>query len=355
MALLMVTGTALAAPPKDPGERHGPPPAKVAVGPVAREAVTDRVTRVGAVEAFQSSTVASLTEGRVHKLIHRTGDRVPKGEPLVILETAQRRMERDRVAARVAAIRVRLAQAEADLALGEKLLREHAISADQVQTRQRTRNRTREELAEEAAELKRLEHLITQATIRAPFGGTVAQELTQAGEWVPEGGGVARLVDLAIVRIRVWVPEREVVRLSVGAQVTAVTPAGTVTGTIHAVIPDGDPKGHTFPVEIRVKNDDGHLFQGMVARVTLPLGTPHEALTVPADALVTRASGTHLWKLVDGHAVRVIVTPGGAAGDAGTRVAITPRGDLKPGDLVVTRGNERVRDGQSVQIMPPAP
>lgn len=344
--VLALLGTALLSPRL--AWTQGPPPAKVAVDAVTRETVREGVTLIGNVEAFQTSTVASLTEGRTVRLYTRTGDRVRRGDPLAALDTTQREIELDQARARAEAARVALAQAEADLDLARALLPQQAVSSDLVATRERSVAKARQDLAQEEADVRRLEFLVEQATIRAPFTGVVAEELIQAGEWVPEGGGVMRLVDLSTARVTVWVPEHIVGGLIPGDAVTVSTEAGDFRGKLHAVIPEGDPKSRTFPVEIRVDNRKGLLFAGMLARATFGIGEPEKALTVPKDAIVTRGDSSHLWKVVDGAAVRVPVTPGRTAENG--RVEVVPQGELGAGDTVVTRGNERVRDGQAVVV-----
>lgn len=326
---------------------QGPPPARVAVEPVTREAVREGVTLIGTVEAFQASTVASLTEGRVLKLSVRTGDRVKKGAALATLDATQNEIQLTQAIAQATASRVQLSQDEADLELANKLLPSQAVSTDLVAQRERIVLQSRQELARHEAEVSRLDFLIAQATIRAPFSGTVSKELAQAGEWLPEGGGIMRLVDLSIARVTVWVPENTVGRLKVGDAVSIDTQAGPFKGKVHAVIPDGDPKSRTFPVEVWVSNKKGRLFAGMQARMTFGVGDTTDSLTVPRDAVVTRGRTSHVWKVVDGAAVRVPVVMGYGSGE---RVAVTPGGELAAGDMVITRGNERVRDGQAVTV-----
>jgi RND family efflux transporter MFP subunit len=332
-----------------PVSAQGPPPAKVAVADASIETVRETVTLIGTVEAFQSATVASVADGRVLNLAARTGKKLAKGDALAVLDTTQKDISRSRASAQAAAGRVRLSQAEADLALARKLLPSQAVSSDEVATRERTVAESQNQLAEAEAEVATLSYLIDQATIRAPFAGILTEELVQAGEWVAVGGGVAKLVDLSTVRVKVWVPEHIVGGLTRGDSATVHTEAGTAHGTIHAIIPDGDPNSRNFPVEIRVANGDGHLFAGMLARVDFGIGKPEDVLTVPSDAVVTRGNASHIWKVVNGVAVNVPVTMGRRSGD---RVEVTPQGDLTAGDTVVTRGNERVRPGQAVTVMP---
>ncbi len=342
VVVLMAPALIAAGPPKRP-------PTKVAVAPVTRMTLADQTTLMGTVQPFQASTVASLTEGRVTDLKVRTGDRVIKGAALALLDTTQLTIDSEQVAARVAATRIRLAQAEADLATARSLLAQQAVSSELVDTRARTVREMTAQVTRDEAEEKQLIYQIEEATIRAPFDGVVSKELTQPGEWVARGGAILRLVDLSPARVVVWVPEDVVGRLKVGTDTVVNTPVGPQNGTLHAIIPDGDPGSHTFPVEVRLPNRDGRLFSGMLARVTFSVGEAKAVLTVPRDAVVTRGHDSHLWKVVDGHAVRVPLRMGSAAGE---RIAVQPFAELAPGDPVIVRGNERVRDGQSVAVAP---
>ncbi|HSH26549.1 MAG TPA: efflux RND transporter periplasmic adaptor subunit, partial [Wenzhouxiangella sp.] len=81
-------------------------------------------------------------------------------------------------------------------------------------------------------------------------------------------------------------------------------------------------------------------------RVTIPTAGLREVLAVPRDALVLRGSGTAVFVIDDtGTARRASVSTGIGQGEW-----IEVAGPVQPGDRVVIRGNERLRDGQSVDI-----
>ncbi|MDH4229257.1 MAG: efflux RND transporter periplasmic adaptor subunit [Nitrospirota bacterium] len=342
--LLLMPGVPAAQPP--PKGAAGPPPATVQVDKVTRQSVREGATLVGTAESFQTSTVASVVAARAVELLVRTGDRVQQGAPLLKLDTTLTDIGLRQARARAEAARVGLSQDESDLKVALALLPQEAVSTDLVAARQRNVARAQQELAESETEVERLTYLMEQSTVRAPFSGVVAAELAQAGEWVPAGGGIVRLVEMGRIRVRVWVPEHIVGRIRVGDKVPVSTEGGEFSGTVQAVIPEGDPKSRTFPVEVAVSNKGGKLFAGMLASVTFGVGNSEPALTVPRDAVVTSGSGSLVWKVVDGAAVRVPVTPG--RDGSGGRVEVRPMGELKEGDTVITRGNERVRDGQAV-------
>jgi RND family efflux transporter MFP subunit len=195
--------------------------------------------------------------------------------------------------------------------------------------------------------VRRLEDRVSRQTVLAPFDGVVVEEHTEVGEWVLKGGPVAELVDISSVRVRVPVPEQYVVEIAKGQKVPVridALGAGTVKGTVSAVIPMGDSQSRTFPVEVAVDNPKRLIRPGMTARVALSVGAPRSESLVPKDALVPRAGRTLVYAVVDGQAVEVSVE---VVGYQGGSAAV--RGTLPPGAPVIVRGNERVRPGQPVR------
>jgi len=95
-----------------------------------------------------------------------------------------------------------------------------------------------------------------------------------------------------------------------------------------------DIEGGSFPV-------------GQTLRVSIPISESRDALVVPRDALVLRPSGVSIFVLDnDQKAKQVMVTTGIGSGDQ-----IEVSGDLHDGDVVIIRGNERLKPGQTVSIM----
>jgi membrane fusion protein (multidrug efflux system) len=96
------------------------------------------------------------------------------------------------------------------------------------------------------------------------------------------------------------------------------------------------------------------LRSGMFARASLVLSERKGAVLVPEEAVTPIGADLFVWVAEDGKARRVKVEPG-----LRTEGLAEVRGDLKPGDLVVTAGQQRLmRDGQEVKVQgtggPPA-
>jgi len=205
-----------------------------------------------------------------------------------------------------------------------------------------------DKLRQSEAQIEQLRYEIKQKEVRAPFAGFVAKEHTQVGEWINPGGAVVTLMDLRNIQITVDVPEQYAVTLSTGSKVGIVVKSisdGRIDGSISALLPQGDAASRTFPVRIRLANPAYRIKSGMEAVVTFNLREQKKALLVPKDAVVTAGSDRLVFVVKDG-----IATPAGVRilGYYDGNVAVA--GNIKAKDQVVTRGNERLRPGQPVEI-----
>ena len=106
----------------------------------------------------------------------------------------------------------------------------------------------------------------------------------------------------------------------------------------------GDENTHQF--EIRLDLVGSPFPVGQTVRVAVPASEVREVLAVPRDALVLRPEGITVF-IIDANdqAQQVKVTTGIGSGDK-----IEIFGAVSAGDSVVTRGNERLQSGQSVNI-----
>lgn len=218
-------------------------------------------------------------------------------------------------------------------------------------------------LAMATEEVNRLEDRREKYTIRAPFDGYLVTKRAEVGQWLKEGDLVAEIIQLDPVEIQVAVPESYISQLRVGlpAGVSVAAHEGrTYPGQITRIVPQADLQSRAFPVVIEMPNPregDGHALKaGMLTHVHFAVGgAPGEGLMVPKDALVLGGPAPLVYVVRSGMtdqpptAQPVAVELGPANGNW-----IQVKGELAAGEQVVTRGNERLRPGQPVNILPPA-
>lgn len=391
----------------------GPKP--VVAARVVQKDVAAGVTLVGSVRPLKTSIVGSAVDGRVLEYPIRKGQRVKKGDTLTQLRTGTIELERAVAASELDLRKHELdelkngsrveekAQAEAllheseavwDLAkerreMKERLFKRQAISEDEwldaksaevVASKKYLSSKAnydlviagprKERILQAEARVKaqseaveKLSDQISLHTIRAPFDGYVTDELAEVGRWVLKGDPVAEVVLLDEVEIEVNVPEDIVARLFPGAdcriEVSAL-PEKVFTGPIAFITPQANAKSRTFPVLITVKNtitEAGPVLKSnMFARTTLPVGKPTPAILVPKDAIVLGGPMGPMVYVIDsedGKSGKVRPAPVGLGIAERGNIAVT--GGLKPGDLVVTQGNERLFPGTPVAFTVKSP
>jgi len=332
------------------GEKpQGPPPVPVQVAPVTEDTVSEQISLVGTTEAVARSRIAAEISGLVEEFPAREGDSVKKGQVLAKLRSTD------------ALLRLKAAQANrekvlANIGFAEKELARYAAlkEANSIATRNYDQiwfdhKSLEQERVRTEAEIDLLKDDIKKKSVAAPFSGFIAEEHTEVGEWLPVGGSVVTLVDLSRVRITVDVPERYVVKISPDSPVRILVASLTdqpFQGKVSAILPEGDPNARTFPIHVSLPNAGALVKSGMEARVSFNLGTTKNTLLVPKDAVVTTGGNRLVFVLASSMAQPVPVK---VTGYYDGNVAV--EGPLKPGDLVVVRGNERLRPGQPVEIL----
>ncbi len=315
---------------------------------VTKKMVSDQIALVGTTGSVAMSTVASEMSGIVEEFPAKEGDYVKKGDLLARLRaTSLEHRLKGSLAARDK-IRAGLALAEKELERIKRLKISDSVAEKKYDDTVYQRNAFDLDLRRSDAEIARLQYERTQKRVVAPFSGFITKEHTQVGEWVHVGGAVVTLTDLGRICITVDVPERYSVMLSRNSDVTVgikSVSGDLYPGQIYAIVPQGDTKSRTFPVKVRVDNPDFSIKGGMEAMTTFDLAGKREALLAPKDAVVSAGNSKTVFTVKDGKAVAVDVE---ILGYYGGDVAV--RGDLKPGDEVVIRGNERLRTGFPVVV-----
>ncbi len=385
---------------------QGPPSKpKVTVSPVTAWEVQPTFLALGQVIPLRESRLGARTSGTVESVLVEEGDKVEQGQPLIRLETRVRQIRKQRALAELQLAEqqlqefrngsreedVRAAKADWEEAKAlrddavrevERLreLREESVVSDreftaaeaaadrwtaQVELRRARYDqavagprdeviaRAAAQVAVRQAELAEIEDELEKTQLFAPFAGVVTERLVEQGHFVSTGDAMISLVQWNPIDVEAAVPETAIDSVAADGMARVffdALPDTVLQGALHRVIPRADSRARTFPVRIRLQNDDFRLLPGMSARVEIDLPAGGDSLGIPRDALIRTPSGVVVFVVREGKALRVEVEPGRSEG---ARVEV--RGDLTESDVVVVRGNERLRPGQDVEILTPEP
>ena len=178
--------------------------------------------------------------------------------------------------------------------------------------------------------------------VTAPFPGVVSERYVDAGDWVTPGVRVLDLVRTDTVELRVDAPLDLARRVSVGDPVQVGDGAGVVVGVVQAL----DPVTRTAPIRIE-PSGTGNWIPGTLVDVVFDVAASGGVI-VPRDAVVQGAVDERVFRVDENTAAAVVVEV-----IASTETDVLVRTDeLRAGDRVVVRGNERLRPGQAVSVTP---
>jgi RND family efflux transporter MFP subunit len=331
-----------------PGQQGQQRPLPVAFAEARTHTLSAAVRLPGSVETFRKSQVAAATGGLVIKLPVRDGETVPQGAVLAELDrrSLELRLEAVEAQRKEAEARWNAAKRSADRA--REMFASQLVSQQQLDDVLFEFNAWEARLENLRAEIASIQVDLERSTIRAPFAGVIVRKHTEVGQWLRVGDPVAELMSLAELEVVVNVPEAYYANLKPGypARVRFDALGGReVTGRISVIIPQADIEGRTFPVKVAIPDQKGAVGAGMTAEVVLGSQESRRATLVPKDAVVIDGSRRVVY-VIDGEQK---VAPREVLLGAGLGSWIEISGPVRAGDRVVTRGNERLRPGLTVQ------
>ncbi len=337
-------------------------PALVKVDEVVRRPLVQTVPVIGRFVARQRGVVSALSKGPVAEVLVEVGDRVTKGDVLVRLDSARilASLEQQRAAlsekeAAVTAARGQLALAEQELRRLERLKKSAAFSQANYDDKRKNVNINISEVAEAEAAAARAQSNLRLAeidyeysAIRAPFDGVVSERHTEAGTYLNIGNPVVTLINNRDLEVEADVPSDRIAGLLPGRVVGIVMMDGSrYEAVVRAVVPEENAMTRTRPVRLTpaIQDTDRAMAANQSVTVQVPVGEPRDVVSVAKDGIIARGNGHVAFVAADGMAQPRTVELGEAIGD---RFEVLS--GLAPGDLVVVRGNERLRPGQQLMI-----
>ncbi|OQW31306.1 MAG: hypothetical protein A4E19_20260 [Nitrospira sp. SG-bin1] len=204
--------------------------------------------------------------------------------------------------------------------------------------------------------LAQAETNLAYSYIRAPFPGYIAERNLDTGAYVSSATaststmsrGIMSLHDINTIRVLIEVVERDIPLIKIGqkAELRAEAyPDDVFTGTVTRIVQALNRATRTMTVEIDLPNKDRRLKGGMFARVEVMVGTHHQALQIPMDAVSRLEDTQYIYIAREGKAYRVDVELGARNGNL---VEITK--GLTGQEEIIVAGKDLVHDGTSVQI-----
>jgi membrane fusion protein (multidrug efflux system) len=310
----------------------------VEVARVTRGTVVEELRAVGTLRPNEAVTVVSEIAGRVERIGFREGQAVAAGDVLIELEAS--------------ILKAELAKARSDLTLARANHERAAALASRGMSSQRTLDEARAALEAAQAGVALATARLQKATLRAPLAGVVGLRAVSVGAYVTPGQRIVDLADIDPLKVEFRVQELALSELRRGQPIRVTVdalPGKTFEGEIDAIDPLVDVAGRAIRMRARIPNPRGELSPGLFARVRIVVERRENALLVPESAIFAEGSKRFVYVVVDARA----------------RLTAVQLGQRRPGqveivkglaadDVVVTAGQQQVRDGARVVAAQPA-
>ncbi len=308
-------------------------PHLVEISDVRRQTLTYPFERSGTLRALREARIFSQEEGAVLKVLVREGDDVAAGDVLVRLDDRVLTAELDKSIAK-------RRQFESDVNRLQRLRRKD-LSSEETLTKAKT------DLQIAVAEERLLKTRHDYMTIRAPFAGTIAERLINAGDVAPKHQHLMTLVDSSSLITDVSVSELLLPGLQVGDDVSVSIDAlgkRRLPGVISRIYPTIDRDTRRGRLEVVLEKVPESARAGQFCRVVIT-SRRTDAITVPLAALRRDENGEYVFVIdPDLQVRRRGIHTGLRLSDAVEVVS-----GVSVGERVVTSGFLDLREGQKVK------
>lgn len=256
-----------------------PPAATVSTTIVKPTDWTPGVEAIGTVSAVRGVDLTVETAGIVKDILFHANQKVEADAVLLQLDDAVERADLE--AARAQAALDQTSQARAIE------LQRRGVGSDV------TLDTARATATASASQVTKLQAVLDQKQLTAPFGGTVGIPRIDLGQYLTPGTSVVTLQDLETMRVDFSIPEQQLPLLKIDQTVRLGIGDGEMpfAGTIRGIDPKIDPASRLVTVRAEVANPEGKLTPGQFVQVRVELPEENNVLTVPQTALTSSLYG----------------------------------------------------------------
>jgi multidrug efflux system membrane fusion protein len=336
-----------------PAAPKKPPPEPVVVGIAARHDITVIEHTIGNVLADNTVQLTAQVQGKLLTAYFTEGQIVHTGQLLFLIDPKPFQAALEQAQAQLAKDQAQLVSLMNDEKRFTALAAQGAASSQQRDQAVAAAKGGQATVQSDKAAVDMAQLNLGYTQIRSPINGKTGPILIQPGNLVSVNGASPLVVITQIQPIKVsfFLPQNDLPRIQ--AQMAA--------GGLQAVIPmpgaAGDSEkakvdfvgntvsAQTGTIELRANfsNDDLRLVPGQTVDVGATMQNLPNALVVPHNAVNVGPDKSYVYAVIGGKAVMQPVT---VIYDDGSDEAV--KGNIKPGEKVVTEGQLRLTPGDKV-------
>jgi len=345
-------------------KKKGGPSVPIAVAPAHLGDMPVYLDGLGAVTAYNSVTVRSRVDGQLMSVPVREGQNVHSGDLLAEIDPRPFQAALDQAEGQLAKDKATLDNAKVDLERYKGLVAQAAIPQQQLDTQAATVGQLEGTVKSDQAAVESAKLNVTYSHITSPINGRIGLRLVDPGNMVhaSDASGLLVVAQLQPITVVFALPEDSIPRVMQKWHEGATLPVEAynrdktvklATGHLANVDNQIDPNTGTLKLKAVFNNDENTLFPNQFVNARLLLETRQNQVLIPSVAIQRGSQGTFVYVVTDSSAVATaslrpvtvgLIEGNDAAIDSG----------VQAGDTIVIDGADKLQDGSSVIIPPPA-
>ncbi|WP_246676433.1 efflux RND transporter periplasmic adaptor subunit [Mesorhizobium sp. B1-1-5] len=260
-----------------------PPAATVSTVTVKPSVWTPGIEAIGTVNAVRGVDLTLETSGIVRDILFHANQKVAADAVLVQLDDAVEKAD-------LVAQKAQAASDQAALTRAIELQR-RGVGTDA------TLDAARAAADASAAQVNKLQAVLDQKQLSAPFGGTVGIPKIDIGQYLAPGNAVVTIQDLDTMRVDFTVPEQQLPLLKIGQTIKLGTNLADMSfaGSIRGIDPKIDPASRLVSIRGEVANPEGKLTPGQFVQIRVELPQENNVISVPQTAVTTSLYGDYVF------------------------------------------------------------
>jgi membrane fusion protein, multidrug efflux system len=349
---------------KGKGKRGGSTTAGEAVPVLAVEArvadVPVYLDGVGTARALNTVTVRPQVDGKLLSLSFVEGQEVPKGFLLAKIDPATYQAMYDQAVAKKAQDEATLANAKLDLERYLRLAASNAVNKQQLDTQRALVAQLEAQVRSDQAAIDNTRTILSYTDVIAPIAGRTGIRMVDEGNLVraSDTTGIVVITQIKPITVLFNLPQQELPQLTRGLSegplpLDALGQNGKPIDKGKLMVIDNQVDQTTGTVKLKAEfpNESLQLWPGQFVNVRLLIETLHRIVVVPTAAIQRGPNGTFVYVVRTDDTVTVRQVKVKQQND---QEAAVEEG-LSSGEIVVTSGFGRLREGEHVVVDRPSP
>lgn len=367
------------------GDAGADAPVPVTVVPVVTRNVPVFLTTQGTVQPVNSVNVQPQVGGQLLALHFEEGKPVTKGQLLAEIDSRTLRAQLDQAIAKRTQDATLLATAKANLERSESpKYHEYVAQIDRI-TQKNTVAQYEGAIAADDASIASTRVQLGFTKVTSPIDGMAGIRQVDPGNVITTGTTIVSVTQMRPINVvfslaGTYLDQVRSAQQKAPLQVAVLDAGNNVVaadGSLKVIDNQIDPNSGQFKAKAEFPNADGRLYPGEYANIRIQVSVNADALVVPTAAVQRGPNGEYVWLVTDtapvsAHAQEMpatkpgkrgprsddkpvkyvqmqAVTTAGEAGDSGLII----RTGLKVGDVIVSAGQFRLKQGSKVITLKP--